>query len=69
MKHLKEHFPSQQYLSPRYVDNGRKWGMQDASAWHGYPEFILSSGGVQDASGKTVTSLNFDAMYTNKFLS
>ena len=60
---------SQQYLSPRYVDNGRKWGMQDASAWHGYPEFILNSGGVQDASGKTVKSLNFDAMYTNKFLS
>ncbi len=60
---------SQQYLSPRYVDNGRKWGMQDATAWHGYPKFILSSGGVQDASGKTVKSLNFDAMYTNKFLS
>ena len=60
---------SQQYLSPRYVDTGRKWGMQDAAAWHGYPAFILNSGGVQDASGKTVTSLNFDAMYTNKFLS
>jgi len=60
---------SQQYLSPRYVDNGRKWGMQDAAAWHGYPEFILNSGGVQDASGKTVKSLNFDAMYTNQFLS
>lgn len=60
---------SQQYLSPRYVDNGRKWGMQDAASWHGYPEFILNSGGVQDASGKTVKSLNFDAMYTNKFLS
>ena len=60
---------SQQYLSPRYVDTGRTWGMQDAVAWHGYPEFILNSGGVQDASGKTVKSLNFDAMYTNKFLS
>ncbi len=60
---------SQQYLSSRYVDTGRKWGMQDASAWHGYPEFILSSGGVQDASGKTVTSLDLDSMYTNKFLS
>ena len=60
---------SQQYLSPRYADNGRKWGWQDAAAWHGYPEFILNSGGVQDASGKTVKSLNFDAMYTNEFLS
>ncbi len=60
---------SQQYLSPRYADNGRKWGTQDASAWHGYPEFILATGGVQDAAGKTVKSLNLDAMYTNQFLS
>ncbi len=60
---------SQQYLSPRYADNGQKWGMQDAAAWHGYPEFMLKSGGVQDASGKTVKSLNLDAMYTNQFLS
>lgn len=60
---------SQQFLSPRYTDNGRKWGTQDASAWHGYPEFILTTGGVQDASGKTIKSLNLDAMYTNQFLS
>jgi len=60
---------SQQYLSPRYADTGRKWGIQDSSAWHGYPEFILNAGGVQDASGKTVKSLNLDAMYTNQFLS
>ena len=61
-------FASQQFLSPRYVDSGRTWGMQDASAWQGYPEFILQSGGVQDASGKTVTSLNLNALYTNQFL-
>src|SRR2546426_7693462 len=24
---------SQQFLSPRYADTGRKWGMQDAVAW------------------------------------
>ena len=59
---------SQQFLSPRYADAGRKWGMQDASAWHGYPEFMLNTGGVQDAAGKTVKSLNLDAMYTNQFL-
>jgi len=59
---------SQEYLSPRYADTGRKWGMQEASAWHSYPEFILNSGGVQDATGKIVKSLDFDAMYTNKFL-
>ncbi len=60
---------SQQFLSPRYADSGRKWGLQDAAAWHGYPEFILNTGGVQDASGKTVKSLNLDAMYTNQFIS
>src|SRR5579884_2099730 len=60
---------SQEYLSPRYADSGRKWGWQDAAAWHGYPQFILNSGGVQDASGKTVKSLNLDALYTNEFLS
>src|SRR5712692_6475972 len=59
---------SQQFLSPRYANPGRKWGMQDAAAWHGYPQFILDSGGVDDASGKPVHSLNFDAMYTNQFL-
>jgi len=60
---------SQQYLSPRYADPGRKWGWQDAAPWHGYPQFILDSGGVQDASGKPVKSLNLDALYTNEFLS
>ena len=60
---------SQDFLSPRYADAGRKWGLQDAAAWHGYPQFILNSGGVDDASGKPVHSLNFDALYTNQFLS
>src|SRR5712691_2477905 len=30
---------SQQFLSPRYADPGRKWGMQAAAAWHSYPQF------------------------------
>lgn len=59
---------SQQFLSPRYADPGQKWGMQKAADWHGYPQFILDTGGVQDAAGKTVKSLNFDALYTNQFL-
>ncbi len=61
-------FASQDYLSPRYADPGRKWGLQDAAAWHGYPEFMLSSNGILDASGKPVKSMNFDALYTNQFL-
>ena len=59
---------SQQFLSSRYADTGRKWGMQDAAAWHGYPQFILNSGGIDDASGKPIHSMNFDALYTNQFL-
>ena len=61
-------YASQKFLSPRYADPGHTWGMQDASAWQGYPQFILNSGGVQDASGKTVKSLNLNALYTNQFL-
>src|SRR6266849_772273 len=59
---------SQQFLSPRYADPGRKWGWQDAAAWHGYPQFMLDTGGIDDASGKPIHSLNFDSLYTNQFL-
>ena len=61
-------FASQDYLSPRYADPGRKWGLQDSAPWHGYPQFILNSNGVLDASGKPVHSMNFDALWTNQFL-
>src|SRR5437660_1809352 len=61
-------FASQEYLSPRYADPGRKWGWQDRAPWHGYPQFILNSGGVDDASGKPIHNLNFDALYTDQFL-
>ena len=59
---------SQQFLSPRYADPGRKWGWQDAAAWHGYPQFMLDTGGIDDASGKPVHQMNLDALYTNQFL-
>jgi ABC-type nitrate/sulfonate/bicarbonate transport system substrate-binding protein len=62
-------FASQDYLSSRYADAGRKWGLQDAAAWHNYPQFILNSGGIDDAAGKPVKSMNFDALFTNQFLS
>ncbi len=61
-------FASQSFLSPRYADPGHQWGWQDASAWHGYPQFILNSNGVLDASGKPIHQMNFDALYTNQFL-
>ena len=59
---------SQAYLSPRYADPGRQWGLQDASAWHAYPQFIVDAGGVLDANNKPVHSMNLDALYTNQFL-
>ena len=61
-------YASQDYLSSRYADPGRKWGLQDAAPWHSYPQFILDSGGILDASGKPVHTMNFDALWTNEFL-
>jgi ABC-type nitrate/sulfonate/bicarbonate transport system substrate-binding protein len=61
-------FASQNFLSSHYADPGRKWGRQDVAAWHAYPQFILASNGILDASGKPVHSMNFAALYTNQFL-
>ena len=61
-------FASQDYLSPRYADPGRKWGLQDTAAWHGYPNFMLNAGAIQDAAGKPIKSINFDQLYSNQFL-
>jgi ABC-type nitrate/sulfonate/bicarbonate transport system substrate-binding protein len=59
---------SQEFLSPRYADTGRKWGWQDAAAWHGYPQFIINTGGIVDAGGHPVHSMDFGSLYTNQFL-
>jgi ABC-type nitrate/sulfonate/bicarbonate transport system substrate-binding protein len=61
-------FASQDYLSPRYADPGRQWGLQDAAAWHGYPTFMFKAGAIQDAAGKAIKSINYDQLYTNQFL-
>src|SRR6266851_2111059 len=61
-------FATKKFLSSQYADPGRKWGWQDAAAWHAYPQFILASNGILDASGKPVHSMNFAALYTNQFL-
>jgi hypothetical protein len=50
-------FASQDFLSSRYADPGRQWGGQDAAAWHGSPQFMLASQGIQNASGKPVQSM------------
>jgi ABC-type nitrate/sulfonate/bicarbonate transport system substrate-binding protein len=59
---------SQQFNSAHYADPGRKWGLQDAASWHGYPTFMLNAGAVTDSAGKPVKSMDFDSLYTNEFL-
>jgi ABC-type nitrate/sulfonate/bicarbonate transport system substrate-binding protein len=61
-------YQSQEFLSKHYVDPGRKWGLQDSTAWHNYPEFLLHAGAVVDANGKPVKKLHLDSLYTNEFL-
>ncbi len=61
-------FASQDFLSSHYVDKGRRWGLQDASAWHGYPGFMLDHQAILDANNKPLKSMNFDALYTNQFI-
>lgn len=62
-------FASQDFLSTHYADAGHKWGMQDAASWQGYPGFMLHNNAILDANSKPLTSMNFDALYTNKFIS
>lgn len=61
-------FASQDFLSSHYVDSGRKWGMQDAAAWQGYPGFMLNNQAILDANNKPLKSMNFAALYTNQFI-
>lgn len=59
---------SQEFNSKHYADPGRKWGLQDAAAWHGYPTFMLNAGAITDTAGKPIKSMDFDSLYTNQFL-
>jgi ABC-type nitrate/sulfonate/bicarbonate transport system substrate-binding protein len=59
---------SQEFVSAHYVDAGRPWGLQDKKAWHDYPQFMIDAGAAIDRKGKPVKSLDFDTLYTNKFL-
>jgi ABC-type nitrate/sulfonate/bicarbonate transport system substrate-binding protein len=61
-------FASQDFLSAHYADPGRKWGLQDAAAWQGYPGFMLRNRAILNANNQPVTSMDFHALYTNQFL-
>lgn len=62
-------FASQDFLSAHYVDADRKWGLQDATAWHGYPNFMLNNKAILDANNQPIKQMDFDALYTNQFIS
>mgnify|MGYP001570667929 FL=1 len=59
-------FESQEYLSPRYADIGKPWGVQAAASWRDYPAFMIANKAVFDASGKPVSAIDFDSLYTNE---
>jgi len=61
-------FASQAVVSKEYMDSQHRWAIQDKQRWHAYPQFMLDSGGILDAAGKPVRSLDFDKLYTNEFL-
>jgi ABC-type nitrate/sulfonate/bicarbonate transport system substrate-binding protein len=61
-------YASQTFLSTRYADTGHQWGMQQASSWQGYPEFMLQNGAIMDTNNKPVTSMDFSKLWSNQFL-
>lgn len=61
-------FASQDFLSKHYVDASRAWGLQDAAAWSGYPDFMLRNKAILDANNQPVTNMDFSTLYSNQFL-
>ncbi len=61
-------FKSQKYLSERYQDTDKKWGVTDASFWEMYPQFMLDNKAVLDADGNPVQSIDFPSLFTNQFV-
>lgn len=61
-------FESQKFMSNNYADKNRRWGVQDEESWKGYPQFILNSNEILDSSDKPVKKMDFNSLFTNKFL-
>jgi len=51
-------FASQEFMSKNYADKNTRWGAQNLKSWTGYPKFILDS----------KTTIDFNSLFTNKFL-
>jgi len=52
---------SAEYLSTRFVDDGRQWGLQDEAIWTGFVDFLVDAG-LLDAP------IDVESAYTNEFL-
>lgn len=61
-------FSSQEFMSKSYADKNKQWGIQDIKSWTGYPQFILNSDAILDTSNKPVKKVDFNSLFTNKFL-
>ena len=61
-------YESQRYLSPHYQVQGKTWGLQDPKLWRDYPEFMVNNKAVLDVSGDPVESIDYESLYTNRFL-
>ena len=60
---------SAQFLAPRYKEGKARWGEQDLQVWTDYPRFMVQSGRLKDANGRTVTGeLDYASFFTNDFL-
>jgi ABC-type nitrate/sulfonate/bicarbonate transport system substrate-binding protein len=60
---------SARFLAPKYKEGKARWGEQDLAVWTEYPRFMIKSGRLQDANGRTVTAdLDYAAFFTNDFL-
>lgn len=61
-------YESQNYLSTKYMDPGKKWGFQEKKMWQEFPRFILDSGSITDGNGQVVKDMDIESLYTNEFL-
>lgn len=52
---------SAEYLSTRYVDPGRPWGLQDREVWVRFTEYLKRAGLIEK-------DIDVDAAFTNDFL-
>lgn len=61
-------FESQNFMSQNYADKKTQWGVQSLSSWRRYPQFILNSSLILDSQDKPVKKMDFNTLFTNKFL-